>query len=162
MRSSAPHPGAPPLPRRRCCCPQAFLDYYYNLFSTNRAGLATLYQEPSMLTFEGQKFQGVQAIVNKLAALPFAQCRVQRLSSDFQPSISGGILVFVTGNIQVGWRWEGGTCQRAAQHMSCRAALRQDAAALVPLTVPAAAAFRCSACRRRGRTACSSSASAST
>jgi len=52
-----------------------------------------------MLTFEGQKFQGSQAIAQKLAALPFAQCKVQPSSMDFQPSVSGGILVFVTGNI---------------------------------------------------------------
>ena len=54
-----------------------------------------------MLTFEGQKFQGSQAIAQKLAALPFAQCKVQPSSMDFQPSVSGGVLVFVTGNIIV-------------------------------------------------------------
>lgn len=80
---------------------QAFLEYYYNLFSTNRAGLAGLYQDGSMLTFEGQKFLGTQAIMGKLSQLPFAQCKVQPASSDFQPSISGGVIVFVTGHIMV-------------------------------------------------------------
>lgn len=90
--------------RAPVCCDtlQAFLDYYYNMFSTNRAGLAGLYQEASMLTFEGNKFQGVQAIITKLTSLPFQNATVQRTSSDFQPSVSGGIVVFVCGNITVG------------------------------------------------------------
>lgn len=79
---------------------KAFLDYYYNLFSTNRQGLGNLYQDQSMLTFEGQKFLGSANIVGKLVQLPFAQCRVTRSSEDFQPSLSGGIILFVTGNIQ--------------------------------------------------------------
>ncbi|WIA12014.1 hypothetical protein OEZ86_002996 [Tetradesmus obliquus] len=79
---------------------KAFLQYYYQLFESNRAGLANLYQEGSMLTFEGQKFQGTQAIVAKLAALPFNQAKVNPTSMDFQPSVAGGIMVFVTGSIQ--------------------------------------------------------------
>eukprot|EP00878_Enallax_costatus_P002021 GHUV01002185.1.p2 GENE.GHUV01002185.1~~GHUV01002185.1.p2 ORF type:complete len:123 (+),score=31.37 GHUV01002185.1:121-489(+) len=78
---------------------KAFLQYYYQLFESNRAGLANLYQVASMLTFEGQKFQGTQAIVGKLAQLPFNQCKVNPTSMDFQPSVSGGIMVFVTGGI---------------------------------------------------------------
>jgi hypothetical protein len=81
--------------------PQAFLQYYYGLFESNRAQLATLYQEQSLLTFEGQKFQGAQAIGGKLSQLPFAQCKVNAGTMDFQPSISGGIIVFVTGSILV-------------------------------------------------------------
>lgn len=76
-----------------------FLDYYYGIFSTNRPGLATLYQDASMLTFEGQKLQGTQAIVGKLTSLPFQKAAIQRTSEDFQPSVSGGIMVFVCGNI---------------------------------------------------------------
>lgn len=80
---------------------QAFLQYYYQLFETNRQGLATLYQDASMLTFEGQRFQGTQAIMGKLGQLPFNQCKVNPTSVDFQPSVSGGIMVFVTGGILV-------------------------------------------------------------
>jgi hypothetical protein len=80
---------------------QAFLQYYYQLFESNRAGLSNLYQDGSMLTFEGQKFQGTQAIVGKLAQLPFNQCKVNCTSMDFQPSVAGGIMVFVTGSIVV-------------------------------------------------------------
>mmetsp|Transcript_25334 Transcript_25334/g.55036 ORF Transcript_25334/g.55036 Transcript_25334/m.55036 type:complete len:124 (+) Transcript_25334:78-449(+) len=78
----------------------AFLDYYYNIFQSNRAGLANLYQEASMLTFEGQKFQGAQAILGKLTTLPFGACKVIISTKDCQPSVSGGILVFVTGSVQ--------------------------------------------------------------
>ncbi|MEW5301734.1 MAG: hypothetical protein WDW38_008362 [Sanguina aurantia] len=79
---------------------KAFLDYYYGLFASNRPGLATLYQDQSLLTFEGQKFQGSSAIVAKLVQLPFQACRIQRTSEDAQPSLSGGIILFVTGGIQ--------------------------------------------------------------
>lgn len=78
---------------------KAFLQYYYSLFESNRAGLANLYQDQSMLTFEGSKHQGPQAILQKLNTLPFKQCKVTPASMDFQPSVSGGIIVFVTGHI---------------------------------------------------------------
>lgn len=41
---------------------QAFTDHYYATFDTNRQNLAGLYQDQSLLTFEGQKFQGVQQV----------------------------------------------------------------------------------------------------
>ncbi len=87
---------------RRCTPPlQAFLEYYYGLFGSNRAALASLYQEQSMFTFEGSKCQGAAAITAKLTSLPFNQCKITPASMDFQPSISGGIIVFVTGHVQV-------------------------------------------------------------
>ncbi|KAG2484923.1 hypothetical protein HYH03_016309 [Edaphochlamys debaryana] len=78
---------------------RAFLDYFYGLFATNRAGLASLYQDTSLLTFEGAKFQGQQAIIGKLTTMPFQNVAVQRDTVDIQPSISGGILIFVTGKL---------------------------------------------------------------
>ncbi|ONK77824.1 uncharacterized protein A4U43_C02F11110 [Asparagus officinalis] len=53
---------------------KAFVEHYYRTFDSNRAGLGNLYQESSMLTFEGAKTQGAQAIVAKLVGLPFQQC----------------------------------------------------------------------------------------
>lgn len=50
---------------------KAFVDYYYQTFDRNRMELAPLYRPQSMLTFEGNMFQGSQAIVEKLQALPF-------------------------------------------------------------------------------------------
>ncbi|EFN55326.1 hypothetical protein CHLNCDRAFT_134320 [Chlorella variabilis] len=77
----------------------AFTDHYYATFDTARANLAGLYQDQSMLTFEGQKFQGTQAILGKLTSLPFQQCKHHITSLDAQPSLSGGVLVFVTGQL---------------------------------------------------------------
>ena len=80
---------------------QAFTDHYYSTFDTNRAGLANLYQENSLLTFEGAKTQGAQAIIQKLTSLPFQQCKHHVSSLDAQPSPSGGMNIFVTGQLQV-------------------------------------------------------------
>ena len=88
------------VPHLTSAFPQAFIQYYYQLFEGNRAALATLYQDGSMLTFEGQKFRG-PAIVGKLTSLPFSACKVNCITQDFQPSVSGGVMVFVTGNIIV-------------------------------------------------------------
>ena len=81
---------------------QAFITYYYQLFEANRPALATLYQDASMLSFEGQKVMGAQQIMTKMSSLAFGACKVLISSKDFQPSVSGGIMVFVTGNIMVG------------------------------------------------------------
>jgi len=81
---------------------KAFVEHYYTTFDTNRAGLANLYQENSMLTFEGQKFAGAQNIVAKLASLPFEQCKHSITTTDCQPSgAPGALLVFVSGNLQL-------------------------------------------------------------
>jgi hypothetical protein len=81
---------------------KAFVDHYYNTFDTNRPALAGLYQEGSMLTFEGKKIQGAPAISAKLNGLPFAQCKHNVSTVDCQPSgPGGGMVVFVSGNLQL-------------------------------------------------------------
>ncbi|XP_024017621.1 nuclear transport factor 2B [Morus notabilis] len=81
---------------------KAFVEHYYSTFDSNRANLGTLYQNESMLTFEGQKIQGSQNIVAKLTSLPFQQCQHSISTVDCQPSgPSGGMLVFVSGNLQL-------------------------------------------------------------
>ena len=40
------------------------------MFDTQRVQLQTLYQEGSMLTFEGEQFMGMQAIMTKLTVPP--------------------------------------------------------------------------------------------
>ncbi|PNY00023.1 nuclear transport factor 2-like protein [Trifolium pratense] len=81
---------------------KAFVEHYYTTFDTNRGGLATLYQEGSMLTFEGQKIQGSSNIVAKLTSLPFQQCHHSITTVDCQPSgVNAGMLVFVSGNLQL-------------------------------------------------------------
>ncbi|CAG9461719.1 unnamed protein product [Pedinophyceae sp. YPF-701] len=78
---------------------KAFVSHYWTTFDTNRSALAALYNEQSMLTFQNQKFQGQQAILQKLQALPFGECKHRIVSCDAQPSVSGGILVFITGEL---------------------------------------------------------------
>ncbi|CAF2045178.1 hypothetical protein BRARA_I02990 [Brassica rapa] len=81
---------------------KAFVEHYYSTFDNNRVGLGGLYQEASMLTFEGQKIQGVQSIVAKLTSLPFQQCKHNISTVDCQPSgPASGMLVFVSGNLQL-------------------------------------------------------------
>ncbi|KAI3983482.1 hypothetical protein MKX01_038902 [Papaver californicum] len=81
---------------------KAFVEHYYSTFDTNRGNLGGLYQETSMLSFEGEKIQGGNAIVSKLTSLPFQQCKHNITTVDFQPSgPAGGMLVFVSGNLQL-------------------------------------------------------------
>ncbi|KAI3728406.1 hypothetical protein L6452_17041 [Arctium lappa] len=81
---------------------KAFVEHYYSTFDSNRAALSNLYQESSMLTFEGQKIQGSLNIVAKLTSLPFQQCKHSITTVDCQPSgPAGGMLVFVSGNLQL-------------------------------------------------------------
>ncbi|KAK9681618.1 hypothetical protein RND81_10G015500 [Saponaria officinalis] len=81
---------------------KAFVDHYYLLFDTERPSLRTLYEPTSLLSFEGQQFQGVDEISTKINGLPFDQCRHLISTIDSQPSaITGGILVFVSGSLQL-------------------------------------------------------------
>ncbi|KAF2396256.1 putative nuclear transport factor NTF-2 [Trichodelitschia bisporula] len=75
-----------------------FVEFYYQTFDNGRAGLAPLYRETSMLTFEGSTTQGGQNIIEKLAGLPFQKVQHQVSTLDAQPTIlPGGIAVMVTG-----------------------------------------------------------------
>mmetsp|Transcript_32312 Transcript_32312/g.50365 ORF Transcript_32312/g.50365 Transcript_32312/m.50365 type:complete len:130 (+) Transcript_32312:200-589(+) len=80
---------------------KAFVQHYYQTFDTNRAGLASLYQNESMFSWEGEKIQGVTNIMNKLQNLPFQQVAHQITSLDCHPTAGSGVLVFVCGNIKV-------------------------------------------------------------
>ncbi|TQB72940.1 Nuclear transport factor 2 [Monascus purpureus] len=81
---------------------QQFVQFYYQTFDSNRAGLAGLYRDQSMLTFETSSVQGVAGIVEKLTNLPFQKVVHQVATFDAQPSSdAGGILVMVTGALLV-------------------------------------------------------------
>jgi len=81
---------------------QQFVKFYYEQFDTNRANLAALYRDHSMLTFENNPTQGTAAILEKLQNLPFQQVQHQIVTLDAQPSSEeGGILVLVTGALMV-------------------------------------------------------------
>jgi len=78
-----------------------FVQYYYNVFQTDRSNLKPLYREDSMLTFEGAPFKGVNDIIGKLTSLPFQQVAHRIATLDAQPSINNGIIVMVTGELLI-------------------------------------------------------------
>ncbi|KAF9228741.1 nuclear transport factor 2 [Gyrodon lividus] len=80
-----------------------FTDYYYSTFDSDRSNLGALYRASSMLTFEGQPFQGSNNILEKLVALPFTQVQHKVTTIDAQPSspTSASIIVSVTGLLLV-------------------------------------------------------------
>ncbi|KAJ5584510.1 uncharacterized protein N7459_004310 [Penicillium hispanicum] len=80
---------------------QQFVQFYYETFDNNRAGLTPLYRDQSMLTFETSSVQGAGSITEKLTSLPFQQVRHQIATFDAQPSSEGGIIVLVTGALLV-------------------------------------------------------------
>ncbi|KAH8666332.1 nuclear transport factor 2 [Xylariales sp. PMI_506] len=78
-----------------------FVNFYYAQFDNDRKQLGPLYRENSMLTFESSASLGGPAIVEKLAALPFQSVKHQVSTLDAQPSVNGGVLVLVTGQLLV-------------------------------------------------------------
>lgn len=79
---------------------QEFVKAYYVMFDSNRASLAALYTDVSMLTFEGQQFQGTQNIMKKITELPFKVVQHIITTVDCQPSGQNGVLVFVVGQLK--------------------------------------------------------------
>lgn len=59
-----------------------------------------------MMTFEGQQFQGPEAIIGKLSSIGAVRHQVK--SKDIQPSLQqqqgaeAALLIFVTGTVQIG------------------------------------------------------------
>mmetsp|Transcript_14939 Transcript_14939/g.48972 ORF Transcript_14939/g.48972 Transcript_14939/m.48972 type:complete len:124 (-) Transcript_14939:73-444(-) len=77
---------------------KAFVEHYYNTFDTNRAGLPALYQETSMMTFEGREFGGQAAIAQKFSEITW-QSKHYVNACHAQPTPCSGVLVMVSGNI---------------------------------------------------------------
>ncbi|KIJ69654.1 hypothetical protein HYDPIDRAFT_106304 [Hydnomerulius pinastri MD-312] len=80
-----------------------FTDYYYTQFDIDRSQLAPLYRDKSMLTFEGEQFQGTGAIIEKLRGLSFGTVQHKVTTLDVQPSspTQTSLLVSVTGLLLV-------------------------------------------------------------
>ena len=61
---------------------KAFIPHYYNLFDTNREGLASLFRNESQFTFEGDGPKaGAPAIMEKLRTLPPVQHQPQTIET---------------------------------------------------------------------------------
>ncbi|KAJ5728344.1 Nuclear transport factor 2 Eukaryote [Penicillium malachiteum] len=80
---------------------QQFVQFYYNTFDQDRAGLLPLYREHSMLTFETSSHLGANEIVEKLTSLPFEKVAHQIATLDAQPTHGDGVIVLVTGALLV-------------------------------------------------------------
>ncbi|KAI1025932.1 hypothetical protein LB503_006905 [Fusarium chuoi] len=81
---------------------EQFVEFYYNTFDSDRKGLAALYRDHSMLTFESASVLGTQAITEKLAGLPFEKVKHQVSTLDAQPSNDqGGVIILITGALLV-------------------------------------------------------------
>ena len=84
---------------------EQFHKYYYHLFETDRNQLTTLYNDFSCLSFEGDNVMGKDAIVKKLAGLPFRRVKHVPTLCDSQPviNVDDGKAVFVSviGKIHV-------------------------------------------------------------
>ncbi|ORY62491.1 uncharacterized protein BCR38DRAFT_438839 [Pseudomassariella vexata] len=78
-----------------------FVTFYYSQFDQDRKALSALYRDGSMLTFESSAVLGVNSIVEKLSGLPFEKVKHQVATLDAQPSVNGGVLVLVTGQLLV-------------------------------------------------------------
>mmetsp|Transcript_72654 Transcript_72654/g.115962 ORF Transcript_72654/g.115962 Transcript_72654/m.115962 type:complete len:124 (+) Transcript_72654:117-488(+) len=78
---------------------KAFLEHYYGTFSKNRAELAPLFKDKSMMSYEGTNCQGQKSIMQKLASLQFSKVKHDPKTMDAQPSGAGGLLIVVTGDI---------------------------------------------------------------
>lgn len=80
---------------------KAFVQHFYQTFDNGVDGLAGLYSEQSMLTFEGQQVQGAQNIMAKIKGVGPVKHNIK--TTDIQPSSNpNAIVIFVTGAIQIG------------------------------------------------------------
>ncbi|EEY23205.1 nuclear transport factor 2 [Verticillium alfalfae VaMs.102] len=78
-----------------------FVEFYYNQFDSDRKGLTSLYREQSMLTFESSSVLGATPITEKLSSLPFEKVKHQVSTLDSQPTVEGGIIILITGQLLV-------------------------------------------------------------
>ena len=78
----------------------AFAEHYYNAFDTNRGSLANLYVDVSILQFENETVMGKDAIIKKLVSLPMRTVKHIVTTVDGQPTIDGGIVIHVLGQLK--------------------------------------------------------------
>jgi len=78
----------------------AFSTHYYNMFDTNRAQLESLYVDCSILQFENDTHMGKVEVMKKLVGLPMATVKHILTTVDGQPTIDGGVIVHVIGQLK--------------------------------------------------------------
>ncbi|KAJ2782591.1 Nuclear transport factor 2 [Coemansia interrupta] len=80
-----------------------FVNYYYQTFDADRKNLAALYRPMSMMTWEGVQLRGGEAIIEKLASLPFQKVGHKITTTDAQQSLPhvNALVIMVTGQLLV-------------------------------------------------------------
>jgi hypothetical protein len=79
---------------------QQFTNHYYQVFgSGQRQNMRGLYQAESSLSFEGEMFQGPDAIIGKLTTLAFNQVQVEPITRDWLPGPGGCLVIMVNGSM---------------------------------------------------------------
>lgn len=79
---------------------RSFINYFYQCYDGDRSALQGLYQDCSMLSFEGNEFMGSNSIMNKIGSLGCTFAHDIK-STDIQPTSDGGILICCTGLIKI-------------------------------------------------------------
>ncbi|KAH8647820.1 hypothetical protein BX600DRAFT_518233 [Xylariales sp. PMI_506] len=77
-----------------------FINGYYTGISSDVQGLSAVYGSESVMTFESQKFEGAQSILQKLTTLTFKMSNHNLSTIDVQLA-SGDLLILVTGKLKV-------------------------------------------------------------
>ncbi|XP_040184684.1 nuclear transport factor 2 isoform X1 [Lithobates pipiens] len=78
----------------------SFVQHYYRLFDSDRTQLKSIYTDASCLTWEGQQYQGKEAIIEKLSMLPFQKIQHSITSQDHQPTPDNCIISMVVGQLK--------------------------------------------------------------
>ncbi|XP_061112331.1 nuclear transport factor 2, like [Conger conger] len=77
-----------------------FVQHYYQLFDSNRVNLADIYTDESCLTWEGEGFQGKNAIMEKINSLPFKVIQHIITAQDHQLTPDSCVLSMVMGQLK--------------------------------------------------------------
>merc|ERR1712080_45485 len=80
---------------------EAFTTHYYQCFDADRSVLANLYCDVSLLQFESEQvIMGKDEIIKKLVGLPMRSVKHIVTTVDGQPTIDGGIMIHVLGQLK--------------------------------------------------------------
>lgn len=77
-----------------------FAKHYYDTFDTNRANLASLYCDVSIMQFESATHIGKENIMKSLVELPFKVVKHLVTTVDGQPTIDEGVIIHVLGQLK--------------------------------------------------------------
>ncbi|XP_030831871.1 nuclear transport factor 2-like [Strongylocentrotus purpuratus] len=77
-----------------------FVTQYYTVFDNDRTQLGRFYTNVSKLSFEGDEFQGPDAIRAKLVGLPFKKVTHVISTVDCQITVDNKLLIAVLGQLK--------------------------------------------------------------